>query len=118
MTTFVMLTRVAHVELRSPEGLTMLEQQVMGHIRSQCPEVKWIHNYALLGPYDYLDIFEAPDVETATKVSTLIRTFGRADTEVWTATEWGEFKHMLNTLPHGEAAALRAGESGAAVAPH
>ncbi|MEW5756074.1 MAG: GYD domain-containing protein [Pseudomonadota bacterium] len=118
MTTFVMLTRIAHEELRSPEGLKMLEQQVMGHIRSQCPEVKWIHNYAVMGRYDYIDIFEAPDLETAAKVSTMIRTFGRADTEVWPATEWNEFKEMLNSLPHGEAAALRTGESAGVAATH
>jgi len=111
MATFVMLTRVAHEELRSPQGLKVLEEQVMGHIRRECPQVKWIYNYALLGPHDYLDIFEAPDLETATKVSTLIRTFGRADTEVWPATEWGDFKQILHKLPHLETTGLRARET-------
>jgi len=31
--------------------------------------VRWLANYWLLGPYDYLDIYEAPNEEVATKVS-------------------------------------------------
>ena len=71
----------------------------MERIRSECPEVKWLENYAILGPWDYLDIFEAPDIETATKVTTLIRTFGHAHTEVWVATQWKRFKEMVRELP-------------------
>ena len=99
MSTFVMLTRLASGALRSPRSLEKLEQQAMERIRSECPEVKWINNYAILGSWDYLDIFEAPDIETATKVSTLVRTFGHAHTEVWAATEWPRFKEIIRDLP-------------------
>ena len=40
----------------------------------------------------------APDIETAALVSTLIRTFGHAQTEIWTATEWDRFKELVRTL--------------------
>ena len=39
----------------------------------------------------------APDIETAALVSTLIRTFGHAQTEIWTATEWDRFKELVRT---------------------
>ena len=99
MSTFVMLTRLASGALRSPRSLEKLEQQAMERIRAECPEVKWLSNYAILGSWDYLDIFEARDIETATKVSTLVRTFGHAHTEVWAATEWSRFKEMIRELP-------------------
>lgn len=112
MNTFIMLTRVSHEGARSPQALEVLEKEVMAQVRSQCPEVKWLHSYAVLGPYDYLDIFEAADVAMAMQVATLIRTFGHAESEVWPATSWGAFKEILHRLPQ------EAGEHVIAVAAH
>jgi uncharacterized protein with GYD domain len=103
MPTFVMLTRLTPGSLQSPRSLEQLERQVAERIRSECPEVEWLHNFAVLGPYDYLDIFRAPDLESASKVSTLIRTFGHAHTEVWGAIEWQRFKEVVATLSSAKA---------------
>ena len=78
---------------RSPKTLEKLEQEVKARIDQEVGKgVEWVANYAILGPYDYLDILRAPDVETAMKVATIVRTFGHAHTEVWAATEWKQFK--------------------------
>lgn len=98
MATFIMFTRVAPSEISAPAALEDLEQKVVERVRAECPSVEWVENYALLGPYDYLDIFRAPDVDTATKVSTIVRTFGHAHTEVWPATEWPRFKEIVHGL--------------------
>ena len=105
MATFIMLTRLTHGALTSPSSLENLEREVMDRIRAECPEVEWQHSYAVLGPCDYLDIFRAPDIETATEVATIIRTFGHADTEIWGATEWKTFKDLVRYLPPAETAA-------------
>ncbi len=102
MLTFIMLTRLSPGALRSPQSLENLERQVMERIQSQCPGVEWIHNYAVLGGCDYLDIFRAPDTQTAMKVSTIIRTYGHAQTEIWSATEWQNYKGLIRNLPAGE----------------
>jgi uncharacterized protein with GYD domain len=99
MPIFVMLTRLTPGSLQSPRSLEQLEQRVAERIRTDCPEVEWIQNLAVLGPYDYLDIFRAPDLEAASKVSTLIRTFGHAHTEIWGAIEWPRFKEIIAKLP-------------------
>jgi len=99
MPTFIMLTRVSPEALRSPKGVEVLERVAMTAVRAECPGVEWVASYAILGPYDYLDIFTAPDIETATKVATLVRIAGRAHTEVWPATEWTRYKEMVRGLP-------------------
>ncbi|HEX9778213.1 MAG TPA: GYD domain-containing protein [Geopsychrobacteraceae bacterium] len=102
MLTFIMLTRLSSDALHSPKSLEELEQQIMKQIHSECPQVKWVHNYAVLGGCDYLDIFEAPDLETAMKVSTIIRTYGHANTEIWSAKDWKGFKKIIRDLPGGK----------------
>ncbi len=99
MATFVMLTRLNTDAVKSPQRLERLEREVVGCIRKDCPDVKWVGSYAVLGPYDYVDVFTAPDIETVMRVSTMIRTFGHAWTEVWAATEWDRFKELVRSLP-------------------
>ena len=99
MQTFIMLTQLAHGALNNPEELETLEKRVMDRVAGQCPEVKWVASYAILGPHDYLDVFQAPDTRTAMQVSTIVRTFGHANTEIWGATEWKRFKKMIRHLP-------------------
>ena len=98
MPTFVLLTRLSADAVRVPAMLESLEREAMHRIRTECPDVEWINNYAVFGPYDYLDIFHAPDVETAAKVATLVRIYGRAHTETWAAVEWDRFKELVHDL--------------------
>ncbi len=99
MQTYIMLTRLLPTALNSPRSLEELEKAAMERIRSQCPEVEWVHNFAVFGGCDYLDIFRAPDNDTAMKISAIIRTFGHASTEIWPATEWRHFKDLIRALP-------------------
>jgi len=98
MQTFVMLTRLAPGSLTTPQALGEIERKVMDRVRAECPEVEWVESYAVLGPYDYIDIFRAKDNDTAAKVSAIVRTLGHAHTEVWGATEWKRFKGMMKDL--------------------
>ena len=102
MPAFIMLTRLNPDAVRSPSELEQLERNAMKRVRQECPDVQWLSSYAVLGPCDYLDMFFAHESETAARVSALIRTFGHAQTEIWTATEWDRFKEIVRTLPRSE----------------
>lgn len=93
-----MLTKLGSGVARTGPMLEELERSATDKIREQCPNVRWLHSYAVLGRPDYVDIFTAPDVETAMKVSALVRTFGAADTEIWPALEWEKFKALSRSL--------------------
>ncbi len=94
-----MVTRLAPGSLPSARAFEDVERRVMEAIRVECPDVEWVASYAVLGPADYLDVFRAPDLDAAIKVSTLVRMYGDAQTEVWAATEWQHFKELVRHLP-------------------
>lgn len=98
MTTYVMLTRLTPAAVKVPEDLKRLERAVADHVRRDCPQVKWLGSYALLGPHDYLDLFEAPDAEAAARVVMIVRSYGHAQTETWTALPWDRFESLLSTI--------------------
>ena len=98
MATYVMLTKLSPEALIRPDSVEELNRQVEERIQKECPDVKWSANYAVLGPCDYLDVFEAPDADTATKVALLVRSFGHATTETWLATPWDRFLELAKSL--------------------
>ena len=95
---YVMLTRLSPEALTRPGAVAILNKKVEERIRQECPGVKWLANYAVLGPCDYLDVFEAPDADTATRVALLVRSFGHATTETWLATPWERFLTLAQGL--------------------
>jgi uncharacterized protein with GYD domain len=98
MATYVLLTRLSPEAVSKPAKIKLLEQQIKKKIKRNCPRVKWLADYAILGPCDYLDIFEAPDDAMASKVATIIRSFGHATTETWTAIPWSRFKNTATNI--------------------
>jgi uncharacterized protein with GYD domain len=85
MGTYVMLTKISAERMGTVEKLQELDDVVRTRVAERCAQVKWVSSYALLGPYDHLDIFEAPDEATAAQVAGIVRSFGYATTETWTA---------------------------------
>ena len=67
-------------------------------VKEKVPNVKWIAHYAILGPYDFIDIFEADNEHEAAKVSLLSRTTGAVFAESWTAIKYTEFLKLVEDL--------------------
>jgi uncharacterized protein with GYD domain len=98
MPTFILLTRLSPQALHQPKSFETLERHVSQQVLNHCPTLKWLSSHALLGPWDYLDIIEAPDMDTVTRASLLVRSYGKAHTEIWPAMPWPDFKLMLRSL--------------------
>ncbi|MEE9553483.1 MAG: GYD domain-containing protein [candidate division Zixibacteria bacterium] len=47
-----------------------------------------------MGPYDFLDIYEAPDAETAAKVSMISSANGALSAESWSAIPYMRFLEL------------------------
>jgi uncharacterized protein with GYD domain len=98
MKTFILMTKLSpeiaqQVRDRAKLGRTWLEQ-----VKEKCPEVKFIAHYALLGGYDFLDIYEAPDEETAAKVSLISLSNGAFQAESWTAIPYKRFLQLIEEI--------------------
>ncbi len=95
MALFVLMTRLAPGSLRDAGTRRAMGKEWLHKVRSACPEVRFLHHYALLGPYDFMDIYEAPDVETAHKVSLISRSEGAVSAESWPAVDYEHFLKIL-----------------------
>ena len=98
MSTYVLMTKLSpetskQVRERAKQGRAWLDQ-----VKEKCPDVKFIAHYALLGPYDFLDIYEAPDAETAAKVSMISLANGAFQAESWSAISYSDFLRLTEEI--------------------
>lgn len=98
MKTFMLMTKLApevaaKFRDRGQIGKSWLEQ-----VKDKCPEVKFIAHYALLGSYDFCDIYEAPDEETAAKVSMISMANGAFSAESWIAIPYKRIVELADEI--------------------
>ena len=74
------------------------ESEWLQTIKEKCPQVKFLGHYALLGPWDFMDIYEAPDEETAAMVSLLSRASGAHQVESWMAIPNSRLREIADAL--------------------
>ena len=98
MTTFVLLSKVAAENVKRVKNLAAMDKAFDRKLKEQCPGVKRVASYALLGSYDFMHIFEAPDAVNAAKVALLANEFGAGSTQTLTAIPFGEFTQMLKEI--------------------
>jgi len=85
MKTFILMTKLAPEMEQKMENRGEIGRAWLDRVKERCPEVKFIAHYGLLGPYDFMDIYEAPDEETAAKVSMISLASGAFSAESWIA---------------------------------
>ena len=74
---YVLLTKLSRDLTRKMKDRAAIGEAWKKKVDENCPGVNWVAHYAIFGPWDFLDVYEAPDDETAAKVS-LISSSGSA----------------------------------------
>ena len=95
MATYVLMTKLTSELTSQMKDRAELGRTWLDRVKEKCPEVKFVSHYALFGPYDFMDIYEAPTVEAAHKVSVISRAEGAVSAESWQAMPYDEFLGLL-----------------------
>jgi uncharacterized protein with GYD domain len=98
MSTFVLMTKLAPEVTKDIAHRERIGKEWMKRVSEKCPDVKWLSHYALLGPYDFMDIFEASGEETAAKVSLITLSSGALKAESWPAIPYGRFLELAEEI--------------------
>jgi len=98
MCTYLLLTKLSpdlsmQMKQRAELGRTWLDQ-----VRDTCPEVKFLAHYALLGQFDFLDIYEAPDEKTAAKVSIISQANGAFQAQSMPAISYKQYLELIKEI--------------------
>jgi uncharacterized protein with GYD domain len=98
MATFILLTKLSTESLGNLRKRENVGRKWFDAVKSKCPEVKWLDHYALLGPFDFMDIYEAPNHEIAAKVSMITMSKGAVKAETWAALPYRRFLKLTTEL--------------------
>ncbi|MCH9029497.1 MAG: GYD domain-containing protein [Bacteroidetes bacterium] len=98
MKTFLLLTKFSPETSRMMKDRKRLGRNWLEQVKAKCPEVKFISHYALLGRYDFLDIYEAPDEESAAKVSMTSLSEGAFQSESMFAIPYKRFLELTEEI--------------------
>lgn len=98
MSTYVLMTKLSAESLGNPKRRETVGRKWFEEVKAKCPEVKWIDHYALLGPFDFMDIYEAPGEEVAAKVSLITMAHGAVNAETWAALPYKSFLKVAKAL--------------------
>ena len=98
MGTYVLLTKLTPEVTKDLKNREKIGKRWMKKVTEKCPDVKWIAHYALLGPYDFMDIYEAPSEEVAAKVSLITLSSGAFQVESWAALPYSRFLELADEV--------------------
>ncbi len=98
MKTFILMTKLAPELSRQMKDRGRLGRSWLDQVREKCPDVKFLAHYALLGPHDFMDIYEAPDDETAAKVSMISLANGAFQAESWPTIPYKRFVELAEEI--------------------
>jgi len=98
MCTYILLTKMSPDMARQIKDRAEIGRNWLEQVKEKCPEVKFIAHYALLGQYDFIDIYEAPDEKTAAKVSIISQANGAFSAQSLQAISYKEYLELTKEI--------------------
>ena len=98
MQTYILMTKLSPDISKQMKDRSQLGRKWLEQVKAKCPEVKFLSHYALLGDYDFMDIYEAPDNKTAAKVSMISLSNGAFQAESWSAIPYKVFIELTSEI--------------------
>lgn len=98
MQTYILLTKLSPELSQQMKDRAKIGRSWLDQVKEKCPEVKFIAHYAILGQYDFLDIYEAPDEEMAAKVSIISQANGAFQAESLSAIPYKRFLELVEDI--------------------
>ena len=98
MQTFMLMTKLSPDVTAKMKDRAAIGRAWLDKVKEKCPEVKFVAHYGLLGPFDFVDIYEAPDAETAAKVSMISLSHGALQAESWLAIPYKKIVDLASEI--------------------
>ena len=98
MPTYILMTRLGPDAMKDPRGRRAVGRAWIEKVKMLSSKVKFLAHYAILGPYDFMDIYEAPDDAVALEVSLLSRSEGAIMAESWQALPYEEYLPLVEKV--------------------
>jgi uncharacterized protein with GYD domain len=95
---YVLMTKLNTSVNTDARGRREIGKEWKRNVEEACPGIRWIAHYALLGPYDFMDIYEAPGDEAAFRVSLFSRAKGAITAESWPAIRYEDFLPIADQI--------------------
>jgi len=98
MQTYVLLTKLSPDLFKKMKDRAEIGRSWLDQVKEKCPDVKFIAHYALLGQFDFLDIYEAPDDNTAALVSIISQANGAFQAQSLPAIPYKRYLDLIKAL--------------------
>jgi len=98
MNTYFLATKLSVSGTHDVASIRENGRRWLDAVKKNCPGVVWKEHYALFGQYDFISVFQAPDLETAAKVSVISMSMGAMKAESWPAIPYNDFISMLENI--------------------
>ncbi len=98
MPIYILMTRLGPDAMKDPRGRRAVGREWIKKVKELSPGVRFLAHYAILGPYDFMDIYEAPNERVAHEVSMLSRSEGAANAESWQALPYEDYLPLVEAV--------------------